>query len=498
MDLERVAAVIRPRGYQEAIDLGFLMIRSWRKPVFGACITVMLPLSLVLLGALHRAPLWALLVLWWIKPLIDRIPLHVCSRALFGDLPSRAETLRALPSLLRRDSIAALTLYRFDPLRSFRLPVWQLEGLRGGARRSRMRVLARGAGHEAVRLTAICWIFEICMWFAPLAFILFLAPGAWAAEWLEDLAAFGLSPATQWLLVLAYAAAITLIEPFYAAAGFSLYLNRRTHLEAWDVEVAFRRIARRLQASHSPGAAAGLVLLVALAAAPASVAAVPAHQEPAPVAEPTSDADTLDPSGVVQEVLADPEFGSWETQTVWRLREQEPSPERTGPSLDLGPLLAALIEPTMWILAAAAIAVILIFVLRRAAGIGPRNRGAKEVPAPPEVLFGLDVREDSLPDDVMAAARDLWESGRRAEAIRLLYRGALARLIARDGLDVKESATEGDCLRLAARAISIERLRYLRTLTGVWQSTAYGHRLPEAALAEALIRDWDGHFGASA
>jgi hypothetical protein len=37
-----------------------------------------------------------------------------------------------------------------------------------------------------------------------------------------------------------------LLEAFYIGAGFGLYLNRRTQLEAWDVELAFRRLRERL------------------------------------------------------------------------------------------------------------------------------------------------------------------------------------------------------------------------------------------------------------
>ena len=40
---------------------------------------------------------------------------------------------------------------------------------------------------------------------------------------------------------LAYAAAVGFMEPFYVAAGFGLYLNRRVELEAWDIEQEFRR-----------------------------------------------------------------------------------------------------------------------------------------------------------------------------------------------------------------------------------------------------------------
>ena len=42
--------------------------------------------------------------------------------------------------------------------------------------------------------------------------------------------------------------ATTVIEPFYIGAGFGLYLDRRTQIEGWDIEIAFRRMRRRLQA----------------------------------------------------------------------------------------------------------------------------------------------------------------------------------------------------------------------------------------------------------
>ena len=38
-----------------------------------------------------------------------------------------------------------------------------------------------------------------------------------------------------------------MIGPFYTGAGFGLYLTRRTEMEAWDVEIAFRRLRDRLQ-----------------------------------------------------------------------------------------------------------------------------------------------------------------------------------------------------------------------------------------------------------
>jgi hypothetical protein len=38
----------------------------------------------------------------------------------------------------------------------------------------------------------------------------------------------------------AYAVAVAFLEPFYVAAGFGMYVNRRVELEAWDIEQEFR------------------------------------------------------------------------------------------------------------------------------------------------------------------------------------------------------------------------------------------------------------------
>jgi hypothetical protein len=63
------------------------------------------------------------------------------------------------------------------------------------------------------------------------------------------------------LLLGAWWLSVSLVEPIYVAAGFGLYLHRRTQLEAWDVELVFRRLAAR---ARELAAAAAALLAVAL------------------------------------------------------------------------------------------------------------------------------------------------------------------------------------------------------------------------------------------
>jgi hypothetical protein len=51
-----------------------------------------------------------------------------------------------------------------------------------------------------------------------------------------------------WISNLLYFTAFGLVGPIYAAAGFTLYLNRRIELEGWDIELKFRRLTARLAA----------------------------------------------------------------------------------------------------------------------------------------------------------------------------------------------------------------------------------------------------------
>jgi hypothetical protein len=481
MDLDRVAAVIRPRTYPESVDLGFRMLRAWWRPVAAAWLASVPPLLALLAAALPQRPLVALALFWWLKPLLARPVVFVLSRALFGALPGPGETLCAWPAQARPGLVASLTWLRLDPVRSLRTPVVQLEGLRGTAARRRFRVVSRDVRLEATVLTLTCGAFELCIFLGLTLVLLTFFPLPELAEfWTGE--GVHLPLGQQWVLVAFYALASALVEPFYAAGGFGLYINRRTHLEAWDIEVVFRRMASRL-------AAAVLALVLAAGfAAPVLAAIGEEGQEP-----------VADPDRAIQEVLADPVFGTETVRTRWIWTGPEDPPDGSTPAAlqALGAALAAATRTLAWVIAAGGLVWGTFELIRR--GRLPRLRSSKaaEDPVPAELL-GLDVRADSLPADVPARARELWDAGERRAALQLLYRGALSRLVSRDGLALRPSATEGDCVRIAGRVLPGERLEYFRSLTEAWLVTAYGHRDPDDARAAVLIGGWSAHFGGAA
>ncbi len=98
----------------------------------------------------------------------------------------------------------------------------------------------------------------------------------------------------------------------------------------------------------------------------------------------------------------------------------------------------------------------------------------------------LDVRPESLPDDVGAAAWALWQAGKVPAALSLLYRGALSRMIHRFAVPITSSATEGECLALASGRLEAPALRYVTQVVRAWEANTYGGRGLSLAMGEAL------------
>lgn len=482
MELERLSVVLRPRGGWESLDLGFQMARAWWRPVWGVWLALYLPLAAALLIA-FRDRLWlALLALWWAKPLLDRFVLHVVSRAVFGEAPSVRETLGAWREILTPGALAGLTVLRIDLARSFMLPVWLLERQTGGAARARRRALGQRMRYYAVWLTVLCAHFEAIVFLSlGVAGELFVPAGGDAGFELPGLFGGDEGAGWSWADAACYVIAVSAIEPLYVCAGFALYLNRRAILEGWDIELALRRLDERLRVALVAALAAAALGLAALGLpAPARAAEQSAKQE-------------------IAAVLAAPEFQEYRTGKTWRYRGEKEDAQRAPRNADfwsnVGLFLAQIAEAAVWIAAAIAL-VALALALRR--WVPDWRARAPAAYRPPDALFGLALAPESLPDDVAGAAAALVRARRPREALSLLYRGALSVLVHRDHAPLAAGDTEDDCVRAARTALPAPAGDYFARLVQTWSAAAYAGRLPDAASAEALCRDWAAHFAPAA
>ena len=132
----------------------------------------------------------------------------------------------------------------------------------------------------------------------------------------------------------------------------------------------------------------------------------------------------------------------------------------------------------------------MFYLVRRYRGPLSRLMSSRAKEDAPVILFGLDVTPESLPTDVPAQVMRLWEAGATRDALSLLYRASLSRLIDRYQVAFHASHTEVECASLV-RAHGIESLsEFFWELTQVWRRLAYGHRLPAGDTVRALCDDW--------
>lgn len=243
MEIEALAVRLRPRRSMEAADLGVRLCQSAARSVCSCYAIALLPVSALALAAFGIAHWLPLLVLWWSKPWLDRTIVFVLSRAAFGQATMPGDLWRARRQVWWSQLALTWTLRRLSPWRSFTQPVYQLEGLAGKERRVRLQPFRRKRGQAAL-VTSVFSLAETALTIALLSLIYWLAPTAESSGIRVFLTGANAVP-MDLALVLAYAAAIGFLEPFYAAAGFAMYLNRRVELEAWDIEQEFRRAFAR-------------------------------------------------------------------------------------------------------------------------------------------------------------------------------------------------------------------------------------------------------------
>ena len=251
------------------------------------------------------------------------------------------------------------------------------------------------------------------------------------------------------------------------------------------------------------GRAAAIVLRVVLAA-PLSLAAhaavaPPADRPAATGARPApATADRVE--AAASALRASGDFGGTRLRRTWQLRSDDdaaPPPSRPMPWLvEFIGWLSEQMRVIVWLVGAAALAALLVaarrWLLVRDASATARAR------ALPVRVRDLDIRPESLPDDVGGAARALWLAGERRAALSLLYRGALSRLVHVHAIPIEDSSTEDDCVRLARAGLAQAPAAFVAGLVRAWQLAVYGARPVETPTVLALCDAFDRELPAQA
>jgi hypothetical protein len=194
---------------------------------------------------------------------------------------------------------------------------------------------------------------------------------------------------------------------------------------------------------------------------------------------------------------ADPLLGGSRTEPTWRLKENTREPARDDAST-----LAWLARLTQWLakggralawIIGAALGAILLVTARRWIQLRGEAAGAQALGVPSHVR-DLDIRPESLPTEIGAAARRHWQAGEHRAALSLLYRGALSRLVHRHGVAIGAANTEGECVQLAHAALPGDDAAFVARLVAAWQFAVYGAHEPSEASVLALCDEFQARL----
>lgn len=490
MDLEKISVKIRPRQGFEAIDLGFIMARNWYFPMLATWLAVALPVYLLLQYLLWAEPLWLMFVFWFFKPYYERLALYYLSRRLFGDKLTAKQLFKKLLPISLGQFVPTFLL-RFSVARSFEMAVLMLEQQTAAKRAARLRMLKQTRTFYGLRLTLLGVHAELVIYLSLIAVVYFFLPQSLKFDSLLDFMA------NEGVLIshvfnFAYFMAMAFFAPFYIAAGFSLYLNQRTWLEAWDIELSFKRIAKRLQGQLS--SIVGIVVTVVFVAA---IIAMPAQNAHAQTVEKQQLKQTLNT------ILEGEEYGQLQYQTKWHSTRQKKDEqelkwlEKTfkflvnmADAVHRMSLLDVVSSILKWVIyiTLAALVVYLLYFYRHSfkAVLSPNPKTRAKAASISHILPDTQ----PLPTDVTAQLELLIGQHKFRQALALLYKATLLTLVEKYDFRLANSLTEGEFLQLAAAKCSAHDHSWLSLLMSKWLAIAYAHQNLSQAEIKSMALSW--------
>jgi hypothetical protein len=238
-----------------------------------------------------------------------------------------------------------------------------------------------------------------------------------------------------------------------------------------------------------------LICLVTVAHAAACSAAVSAQ---APVERaPTQSVTDTDVDAALAKVKADPNLSPTRTIMVPQWNWSLPRTGSWGWLKWIAQFFQFLAQSSRGLVWAAVIALAIALLVYFARTLAARNaRDSIDRMVTPTHVRDLDIRPESLPPDIGAAARALWDAGQRRAALALLYRGLLSRLAHVHRVPIRDSTTEGDCLALTRTHLTESRYEYSARLIKVWQRAVYGGTEAEAPIVYELCDAFAGALDA--
>lgn len=517
MKLEQLAISTTPKSSWQCFDLGCKVALKHYTILLSFWLIVSFPFFIF---SCFLSLEWGLLIFWLFKPWYERGLLFILSRAVFSNFINLKTALLAWPEQIKPLWFASITYRRLAPSRSFDMAVTQLERLSGKKRANRLNVLHRSKDDNTGWWTVLCVHWEGILMVGILVMLSMLLPtemDLWSflffSEYEEDV---------FWSLLISnivvYLCA-AFVAPFYVAGGFIAYLNRRMILEAWDLEIGFKKW---VSAAKSKGASLGATALPLLGCFLLVFAQTVFQPVFAQITEENSEGrislepelestaiivnnkqeDTepnLEAKTKIREelnLLFDEEpFSTKETIVYYRWKgsdedaEEEYSSEGFSGFSTLANFIASFLELFLWAAFALTFGYIVVKNWSKLANILNQNQTTiEDLPLPSFISKAFN---ESMPEDVSFAVNQAIIAQDFRRALSILVRASLMQLSREQKVHITKSMTENECL-MAIKQTSTKHIHdFMTTLMRAWISMAWAHHIPSADQLTALLASYE-------
>lgn len=210
----------------------------------------------------------------------------------------------------------------------------------------------------------------------------------------------------------------------------------------------------------------------------------------------------------IEKILNQPEFGETKKIKGWRLKDRKDKEKRQ----ELFPewlidffeflevnkkgvaVISVLLEILLWLVVGVLIVWLIYRYREQLSDFVQSLNQAQQEKELPTTLFGLDVKDKSVPKDVLGEANKAWQKGDHRTAMSVLLRASLIKLLHEHDCNFRDSDTEAECCRRIDKQTEKEVSSYMQSLVGVWQQLAYAHKLPSEESFKQLCQRWQEVF----
>ncbi|WP_144392295.1 hypothetical protein [Pleionea sediminis] len=493
MNLERVTAKIKPRRGWESLDLGFKMVQHHWRSLYGIWFTVTLPIFVLGVAVLQEHLFWLIVVFWWLKPIFDSALLNYVSRALFGEYPTIKQTLKDFHTYAFKQVVSNLSWRRLSPTRSMDLAVSQLEGLKGSRRANRIRTLHSFNTGTASWLTVLFLILHVFFYFNIIILLLWFIPDIYLQDIGDHFGDFlwaSNSNAGQTIQVFLMYLIIGFFSPFYITCGFTTYINQRTILEAWDIELVFRKLANRMQDYKKKterkkllGSLCAPLLIASIFATNSNIAKAETEEKLTHQSAKQEVEEILNKEPFKREVTEEETFYNFETEKS----SSEDQYNHNSASIFTG--VAKLVELLLWVFVFGLIGWFVYKVIENRS-MFQRINPSDNSKSSPDALFGISMSPESLPDNPAEVALQLWNKKQYRKSLSILLRATLKEIISQYNCEFEDGYTELECAKIVKAETPVNLSQYFANLIQIWRRFAYGQQIPEHNDVEELCHQW--------